>query len=73
MFIPLKVELSQIHGVIILSLGCNHCEQPKCAENCPTGSIYKREKDGLVVQDQEKCIGCKMCLWSCPFEQTAIH
>lgn len=52
-----------------LSIGCNHCENPKCAENCPTGSIYKREKDGLVVQDQDKCIGCKMCTWSCPYEQ----
>ena len=50
-----------------LSLGCNHCENPKCAENCPTGAIYKRDKDGLVVQDREKCIGCKMCLWSCPY------
>lgn len=52
-----------------LSLGCNHCAEPKCAENCPTGAIYKRDQDGLVVQDREKCIGCKMCLWSCPFER----
>jgi len=51
-----------------LSLGCNHCEHPKCAENCPTGAIYKREEDGLVVQDHEKCIGCRMCVWSCPYE-----
>lgn len=49
------------------SLGCSHCENPKCAENCPTGAIYKRKEDGLVVQDREKCIGCKMCLWSCPY------
>lgn len=52
-----------------LSLGCNHCAEPKCAENCPTGAIYKRESDGLVVQDREKCIGCKMCIWSCPYER----
>lgn len=52
-----------------LSLGCNHCAEPKCEENCPTGSIFKRDKDGLVVQDREKCIGCKMCLWSCPYER----
>lgn len=51
-----------------LSIGCNHCEHPKCAENCPTGAIYKREKDGLVVQDHAKCIGCRMCVWSCPYE-----
>lgn len=52
-----------------LSLGCNHCAEPKCAENCPTGAIYKRDSDGLVVQDREKCIGCKTCLWSCPYER----
>ncbi|RSK23937.1 dimethylsulfoxide reductase subunit B [Bacillus sp. HMF5848] len=51
-----------------LSLSCNHCAEPKCAQNCPTGAIYKRESDGLVVQDREKCIGCKTCIWSCPYE-----
>lgn len=50
-----------------LSVGCNHCDKPKCAENCPTGAIYKRQSDGLVVQDRKKCIGCKMCIWSCPY------
>ncbi len=50
-----------------LSIGCNHCADPKCAKNCPTGAIYKRKSDGLVVQDREKCIGCKMCMWSCPY------
>ncbi|CDX01473.1 Anaerobic dimethyl sulfoxide reductase chain B [bioreactor metagenome] len=51
-----------------LSLGCNHCEHPKCAENCPTGAMYKREEDGIVLVDQDKCIGCGYCTWSCPYE-----
>ncbi|RSK27560.1 dimethylsulfoxide reductase subunit B [Bacillus sp. HMF5848] len=50
-----------------LSLACCHCERPKCVENCPTGAMYKRAKDGLVLHDENKCIGCKMCLWSCPY------
>ncbi len=51
-----------------LSMSCHHCEKPKCAENCPTGAIYKRKEDGLVLHDKEKCIGCRMCVWSCPYE-----
>jgi anaerobic dimethyl sulfoxide reductase subunit B len=50
-----------------LSLGCNHCAEPKCIKNCPTGALYKQEKDGVVLHDKAKCIGCKMCTWSCPY------
>lgn len=49
-----------------LSMSCNHCAKPKCVENCPTGALYKRA-DGIVAQDIEKCIGCKYCIWSCPY------
>lgn len=48
------------------SASCNHCEQPVCLQNCPTGAIYKAE-DGTVIQDQSKCIGCRMCVMSCPY------
>ena len=51
-----------------LSLACNHCEIPKCAINCPTGAMYKREEDGIVLVDQDKSIGCGYCTWSCPYE-----
>ena len=50
------------------SFGCNHCEEPICLKNCPTGAIY-RAPDGTVVQDQSKCIGCRMCVMSCPYGQ----
>lgn len=50
-----------------VTLSCNHCESPKCVANCPTGAMHKRSEDGIVNYDFEKCIGCKMCLWSCPY------
>jgi Fe-S-cluster-containing dehydrogenase component len=34
---------------------------------CPTGASYKRTSDGIVLVDEDKCIGCKLCSWACPY------
>ena len=49
-----------------LSLSCNHCEKPVCAEVCPTGAVRRRE-DGVVLLDSGKCMGCRYCAWACPY------
>lgn len=49
-----------------ISLSCSHCVDPICVEVCPAGAIEKRD-DGLVVIDQDQCIGCRLCEWACPY------
>ena len=48
---------------------CNHCLNPSCVAACPSGSIYKREEDGIVLVDQDKCRGWRMCVSSCPYKK----
>lgn len=53
--------------VYYLSISCNHCEEPTCVQGCPTGAMHKRSQDGLVVVDQNVCIGCRYCEMRCPY------
>jgi len=48
---------------------CEHCLNPTCVAACPSGAIYKREDDGIVLIDQEKCRGWRMCVSGCPYKK----
>ena len=48
---------------------CEHCLNPACLASCPSGAIYKRAEDGIVLIDQEKCRGWRMCVSGCPYKK----
>ncbi len=48
---------------------CEHCLNPSCVACCPSGAIYKREEDGIVLIDQDKCRGWRMCISGCPYKK----
>ncbi|QIE57199.1 4Fe-4S dicluster domain-containing protein [Pikeienuella piscinae] len=46
---------------------CLHCEDAPCVTVCPTGASYKRVEDGIVLVNEDACIGCGLCAWACPY------
>ncbi len=46
---------------------CLHCENAPCVTVCPTGASYKRSDDGIVLVNEDHCIGCGLCAWACPY------
>lgn len=50
-----------------LTVSCMHCENPACTKVCPVGATFKDPETGVVRQDADKCIGCRMCMAACPY------
>lgn len=50
-----------------ISGACNHCANPACVRNCPTGAMYKDIQDGTVQHNDDICIGCRACVLACPY------
>lgn len=52
---------------------CNHCTKPACLEACPVRAIYKREQDGIVLVDEDKCQGFRLCNRACPYDKVYFN
>lgn len=57
----------------IRSERCNHCDNPPCVSCCPTGASHVEEFGRTVQVTKEKCIGCKACIASCPYDARYVH
>ena len=69
----IEIEKNKFPNVFVayLSLSCCHCSQPACIAACPVDAISKRQEDGIVLVNQEECLGkdsCGLCLTACPYE-----
>jgi nitrate reductase beta subunit len=52
---------------------CEHCLNPTCVAACPSGAIYKREEDGIVLIDQNRCRGWRACVSACPYKKVYFN
>lgn len=62
-------DLKHSHVLLL----CNHCDNPPCTRVCPTQATWKREKDGIVMMDWHRCIGCRYCVAACPYGSRSFN
>ena len=65
--LPKKRVKTENEGKKIISLHCQHCEDAPCVIACMSGALSKDKKTGATLHDKEKCVGCWMCVMTCPF------
>ena len=59
-----RIQIEEANA-ISFAVSCRHCDEPLCVKGCITGALTK--KDGVIVIDKDKCVGCYTCILSCPY------
>ena len=68
-----EVKNTETGHAFTLPMMCQHCENPPCADVCPTGASFRRD-DGIVLVDKHICIGCRYCMMACPYKaRSFVH
>lgn len=68
-------QLAAVEGLVFFYFPriCNHCLNPACVAACPSGAIYKRGEDGIVLIDQNRCRGWRACVPACPYKKVYFN
>ncbi|MFH1904896.1 MAG: 4Fe-4S dicluster domain-containing protein [bacterium] len=64
---PASRILLEKKGYVTFALQCRHCEDAPCLDACMSGAMYRDKETGAVLCDEDKCVGCWMCIMVCPF------
>lgn len=67
------VDQTETGDIFHLTRNCLMCQEAPCVTVCPVEATYHREKDGLVVMDYDKCIGCRYCQVACPYDARSFN
>jgi carbon-monoxide dehydrogenase iron sulfur subunit len=59
--------LVEEEGPLSFAMQCRHCEEAPCIEACIVGAMHRDEETGAVLCDEDRCVGCWMCVMVCPF------
>ena len=70
-FGPLANDLGALRSFFVPKI-CNHCDNPPCVQVCPVGATFSTP-DGVVLVDQEYCVGCRYCIQACPYGARFLH
>ena len=70
-----KQQLSAIERLVFFYFPriCNHCLNPACVASCPSGALYKRGEDGIVLVDQNRCRAWRSCIAACPYKKVFFN
>ncbi|MBX6750052.1 MAG: nitrate reductase subunit beta [Micromonosporaceae bacterium] len=67
-----RMEFEQVF-MFYLPRICEHCLNPSCVASCPSGAMYKRTEDGIVLVDQDRCRGWRFCVSGCPYKKVYFN